>query len=345
MSAHITTDELFKYALPPEILFAPGRSDPGTVTEPVAAVGNVGLGTLRVVRGGPGKNGSNPRDTWAVKARVTTAGEVNSPGVINLAGTPRLAISLDNGATYGPDLEPDDTGRISHERSGLILMMVNGTLGAAVVFGSGNAALSIRPKQYGQSLAIVAGSALAVAFDRETGQLTLTVATGSTASAAATALNESGWAISAAAGGTGLGVVQVAARQDLPFVSFAVGDAWTMSTEPSADATLMIEAVSSAIDEALASTLALPADVSPNVKQKVAKLVRWEWISKYGMQSEKDAMGLEPKDVYKWMEAVADGTYIPTGMSEAANAINFPDRVTPPDPFLLARDGGSGIPI
>lgn len=337
MSAHITTDELFQYAMPPEILFAPGRSDPGTCTDPAAGGSNVGLGTVKIGRGAAGKGGSNPRDAWSVKIRVATAGEINTPGVINLAGVPTVAVSLDNGTTYGPALTPDDAGRLSHERSGLVLLLANGAAGSPVTFGSGNAALAVTPKQYGLSLEIVSGTSTAVAFDRDSGQITLTLASGTTATTAAAALNDSGLRVSAVAGGTGGGAVATATRTSLPFVSFAVGDVWTCTTAPSADATLAVEAASDAIDEAAGNTLSLPI-TSPggNFKYHVAQLAVWRWRGKLGLQTRET----EPKETMRWMADVADGTYRPRATE--TGGVSFPDRVRPPSPFD-ASDGG--IPI
>jgi len=353
--AHITTDELFQYALPPEIVFAPGRSDPGTVSEPVAGGSNAGLGTLSIGRGSPGKGGSNPRAAWSVKVRCMSGGELAKPGVINLSTSPTFAVSIDNGTTYGPALEPAEDkptaagvaqARLSHERTGLVLIFANAAAGAAVTFGSGNSALVVTPKQAGLSLAIASGSTLGVAFDRESGEVTLTRTTATTATLAAAALNDSGLDLSATAGGTGAGIVATASRTSVPMTSFTAGDVWTMTTTASPDATLMCAAASDAVDEALGDSYALPvAGVGFNVKLKIAKLARWEWICKLGLQGKTEVAGLEPKDVWRWMENVADGTYRVVGTEDSAGAVSFVDRVTPPDPFALARDGGSGIPI
>lgn len=332
--AYATPTEFWRKALPPDTLLGEQGIRPGPWTDP--ALTGVGLGTLALWER------SNPHDAYQLRAQVARAGELHEPGYVNPGLPPQIRVSLDGGATWSRRLDPDAAGRIEVLDGGLVLQLSNGTQGAPVTIGAGNAALVFTPLRAGGSVRVLVGPVLAHAF--RDGALVLTVANTTTATDAAAYLQQQAGPAayaSCAAGGDGSGVVQAAALTPLPFVSFAAGDVWAVTTTPSPDVVDALATASDLVDGYLRGTLTLPlTSWGQDLRRVVCCLARWELLVRRGLDQHQDVQIYHPDrlGVTGWLRAVQTGNLKITA-DETPPGVSFPLLVTPIDP--LSREAGS----
>ena len=342
MSAYLTPAVLRRLCLSSG-LFQDSSFDAGAIGDVTAS--GAGLGTLRAARE------SRPWDAFAVRVECVTGGELNDDVAPNPGQQPTFRVSLD-GQSYDLPREPDRAGQVVSLQGGFSLQLRNGTAGAPVTLGTGDAALVVTPRRAGASLQVSVGSALGLQ-GAATGSLILTVTNTTTAAQAAAYVatqSAAGTWISVAAGGDGSGTVQAAGRTALPFVSFPAGALWSFSTAASPDLIDAIEVASAIADGYFAAVWRLPlSGWGKDVEQRVGELARWHLLTKRGMDPGQDVGRFDPMartggpGTYRWLQDVAAGLVRPRGIVQATPpAPAFPDIVEPID-YLTADGGGLGL--
>lgn len=333
---YATPSELWQLALPPDSLFEDGGLEPGAVG--AVSKAGTGLGSLVV------DPRSNPRDTWQVRTKCIVPGELNSD-YVNPGPGPQFQISYDGGASYWwQPISPDAAGRLVVVKGGFSLQLANGTAGAPVTIGAGDAALICTPLRAGGSVKIVVGSALSHTFFN--GALVLTVGASTTATQAAAYLAEYSAVYSyftTAAGGTGAGVVQPAALTPLPFVSFAVNDTWSFSTAPSPDVLAAQRAAFDHLNSRWLSSFQLPLlGWDSGIKLCECIYARWNLIQRRGLDRRMDMRVYNPSVIEggkEYADGVSNGNIHPAVIQSVPGATLFPDTVAQLDP--LGLDVGS----
>lgn len=343
MSAYLTPAVLRRLCLSSG-LFQDSSFDPGTIGDVTAS--GAGLGTLRAARE------SRPWDAFNVRVECVTGGELNDDVAPNPGQQPTFRVSLDGGQSYDLPREPDRAGQVLSKPGGFSLQLRNGAAGAPVTLGTGDAALVVTPRRAGASLQVAVGAALGLQ-GAETGALTLTVGSATTAAQAAAyvaAQSAAGTWASVIAGGDGSGAVQAAARTALPFVSFPAGALWSFSTAASPDLLEAIEVAGAIADGYFAAVWRLPlSGWGKDVEQRVGELARWHLLTKRGMDPGQDVARFDPNartggpGTCRWLQDVAAGLVRPRGIIQATPpAPAFPDIVEPVD-YLSADGGGLGL--
>ncbi len=353
MPSYASPTDLWTLSAPPLGCFQDGRLCRGSWSAPEKT--GTGLGTLALDTGDASRNGSNPRDAYAVRVEVLQVGELPVQGEPSFVGLPRLRVRLADDAAWSPSQVPDASGRVqvidapvplSYSRTGLAstgggftLQLANGGPGAAVTFGSGNAALLVAPRKGGLSFKIVVGTALQARLDLQTGLIVLTVGSATTATQAAAYFVGAGLPVEVTAGGTGASVVQAAATQALPFVAFAVGDVWTFTTNPSPDVLAALLVSSDFTQGYLRDSnnsgggpLADPlVAYGSALVGCVTDLARYRLYQRSGL-SKQDDQDYRPIEAMKWLDQLANGRIQPS-VQEAGAHRSFAMLVSQPDPL------------
>lgn len=341
--AYGTPTDFWQLAAPPDSLFEDHGFEPG----PVGAVTKAGTG----LGGAVVSPRSNPRDAWPVVVRCVEAGELNS-NYVNPGQVPRFQASYNGGTSYWWEiLTPEQTGAgravLKVVKGGFSLDLVNGTAGAPVTVGAGDAALTFTPLRAGAAVTILVGSRLT--HDQTDGELVLTVTASTTATEAAAYLQQRSAIYSyfrTEAGGTGAGVVQAAPRRALPFSSFDVGDTWSFQTAPSPDVVAAQKAAFDHMNGRLRSTFRLPLlsyDSSFVMCEQV--YTRWFLLKRRGLDKRQDMRGYNPslfEEGKPWLDGVANGQIRPDVVQAEPGATLFPDITEQLDP--LGPECGS-LPI
>jgi phage gp36-like protein len=93
-----------------------------------------------------------------------------------------------------------------------------------------------------------------------------------------------------------------------PTPSFAIGDVWTFSTEPSPDILRFLSAASRFIDGKLKNTYATPLSRwGDDLTLITCQIARWFMLQRRGMDKNQDFVVYEPKDAFKWLEETGQG--------------------------------------
>jgi len=122
--------------------------------------------------------------------------------------------------------------------------------------------------------------------------------------------------------------------------SFVANTTYAFSVGASPDVLTMIEVVEAQIFEAAAGRYDLPITAVPaHWKLHAARLVLWALLTKIGVAKERDVRIYYPKDVYDWLEQIADGRRAVKGASqgvvEKAPGTSFATLVPyVPDPLI-----------
>lgn len=337
MTVYATPADLWQLALPPDSLYGEQGIEPGPSTDPARTSGS-GLGSVLVWER------SNPRSDFAVRLLVASGGELNQDGYLNPGPEPTFRISLDAGVGYSRLLRPDRNGRIDYTRGGFGLVLANGTSGAPVTIGSGNASLVYTPKRAGGSVQVLVGTTLSCSITE--GALVLTVTGTTTAAQAAAYLLQQARVLEymgVAAGGDGSGAVLAAAKQGLAFSSFTTGDVWSFSTTASPDVLAALRVASALAEGYLPGSYTLPLlSWGDDLRRAVCWLARWELLCRRGLDKAQDAERYDPEKqgVLGWLREVRDGTTkLATEAVESAPGVSFPLLVQPIDP--LSEEAGS----
>lgn len=345
---YATPSELWALALPPDSLF----EDHGTECGAVGAVtfAGSGLGAFAV------SPQSNPRDTWTIVVKCVRGGELNS-NYVNPGPVPQFVVSYNGGTDFWWQIleatqttETLDTGTavLKVVKGGFSILMANGTAGAPVTIGSGNASLICTPVRAGASVRIVVGSELTHTFFD--GALLLTVTNATTANQVAAYLATKSAVYSyftTAAGGTGAGVVQAAALTALPFQSFTANDTWTFNTAPSPDVLIAQQSAFDFMNSRLRSSFNLPLlEWDTGIKTCECIYARWILIRRRGLDREQDFKIYNPslfEDGQVYLNGIANGQIRPGVVQSPPGATLFPDLVVQVDPLSMCPAGS--LPI
>lgn len=322
--SYATPTDLWRLSLSPINLFGEKSLRPGAWSDVSRDLGT-GLGTVEV------DADSTPLDGWDIDVKVSRAGELAVPGLLSLASPPRVKVAMDAGP-WSAAYTPDDLGRVELADYGLVLQLRNGAQGAAVTYGD----LTVRAKHYGLRLAIAIGTALRTTYDAETGLITLTVASGTTAPEAAVYLMSSGLPIYATSTGSS---TLSAATAALPYASFLVGDQWSVTTTASPDALDALAVASDLMDGYFRATYTLPlASTGAMVRQVCCNLARWQIVTRKGLHTDARYQPYEPKTEMAWLADVQRGHIVLTA-TETVPTESFADQVPRIDP--LSYDAGA----
>lgn len=334
--SYCTPTKLWQYALPPDSLFEDHGVEPGAVG--AVTHGGTGLGSLVVdVR-------SNPRDAWPVVLKCIVPGEIDS-NYVNPGPEPQFQASYDGGVTFWwQPIKPNAAGVLVVQKGGFSLHLQNGTTGAPVTIGAGNASLVCTPLRAGGSLAIVVGSALGQTWFN--GAVVLTVTGGTTAAQAATYL--SGFSkitdyFSIVAGGTGAAAVVAAGLTPLPFVSFALNDTWSFSTAPSPDVLAAQQVAFDFLNSRWKSSFHFPLLTwDTGIEMCESVYARWFLVRRRGLDKHQDFKVFNPalfEEGRVYADGVATGQIHPTVTQTPTGATLFADQIRQIDP--LSCEAGS----
>lgn len=122
--------------------------------------------------------------------------------------------------------------------------------------------------------------------------------------------------------------------------SFVASTTYSFTVSASPDVLTMIEVVEAQIFEAAVGRYDLPITAVPaHWKLHAARLVLWALLTKIGVSKERDVRVYYPKDVYEWLEQIADGRRSVKGASqgvvEKAPGTSFATLVPyVPDPLI-----------